>query len=182
MKYILLAILVVCSALSKAQPPKIENDSLYTSSGMVIGKGQKLKLGLGTMPDGDFKFIRINSASIFHNTEISNYNSGYNANHANSMNRRNSGREFTVTRLEKRGDDSHGYTYYVVLAGMPRHEVDIENAIASGELVVPAQYRPGPLTQASIADELAKYKKLLDEGALTKQEYEAAKKKLLEKK
>ncbi len=181
MKYILLAILVVCSILAKAQTfiPKIENDSLYTSSGMVLGMGQKIKIGLGTMPDGDFKFVRINSASIFHNTEISNYNSGYNANNANSMNRRNSGREFTVIRLEKRGDDAHGYTYYVVLGGTPRHEIDIENAIASGELAVPAKYRMVPLTEVSIADELIKFKKLLDSGVLTRQEFEIQKQKIL---
>jgi hypothetical protein len=184
MKYFLSILLVAFSFIANAQEtgPKIGNDSLYTSSGMTVVKGQKIKLGLGTMPDGDFKFVRINSSSIFHNTEISNYNSGYNANSANSMNRRNSGREFTVVRLEKRGDDKHGYSFYVVLAGLPRYEVDIENAIASGELVVSSKYKPGTLLQVSVADELIKYKKLLDGGVLTKEEFEAAKKKLLEKK
>ncbi|MCW3088091.1 MAG: hypothetical protein JWQ78_1477 [Sediminibacterium sp.] len=162
--------------------PRIENDSLYTSSGYVVGKGQKIKLGIGTMPDGNFKFIRINSSSIFHNSEFSNYNSGYVANNYNSMNRRESGREYTITRLEKRGSDKHGFGYYLVVAGTPRYEVDIENAIASGELVVPPQYRPGRLLQGSAADELLKFKKLLDEGVLTMQEYLVQKKKLLEKK
>jgi hypothetical protein len=147
MKYFLSIILIAFSFIVNAQEvgPKLDSDSLYTSSGMTVVKGQKIKLGLGTMPDGDFKFVRINSASIFHNTEISNYNSGYNANSANSMNRRNSGREFTIVRLEKRGDDKHGYSFYVVLAGLPRYEVDIENAIASGELVVPFKIQTGSL-------------------------------------
>jgi len=182
MKTLILFILVAANSAVNAQQaaPKLQGDSLYTTSGFVIGKGQRIKLGLGTMPDGDFKFVRINSASLFHNTEISNYASGYNANSANSMNRRNTGREFTVAKLEKRGDEKHGYSYYVVLAGLPRHEVDIENAIASGEVVVPAQYKPRTSLQVSVADELGKFKKLLDEGTLSKAEYETAKKKLLD--
>jgi len=182
MKYILIYILCAVSFIAKAQQPsspRIENDSLYTSSGMVVGKGQKIKLGLGTMPDGNFKFIRINSSSIFHNSEIGNYNSGYNANNVNSMNRRQSGREFTVIRLEKRGDDEHGYTYYVVVAGTPRYEVDIENAIASGELVGPYRNKTALAIPFSVADELGKFKKLLDEGLLTNEEFVAQKKKLL---
>ncbi|MEO8173275.1 MAG: SHOCT domain-containing protein [Sediminibacterium sp.] len=183
MKYFLVIILLACNTLANAQQPipKIENDSLYTTSGLTVGKGQKIKLGLGTMPDGDFKFIRINSSSIFHNTEISNYNSGYNANNANSMNRRNSWREFTVVRLERRGDDNHGYTYYVVVAGVPRYEVDIENAIACGELVLPTKFKTVVSGQSSMADELGKFKKLLDAGALTAEEFDIQKKKILNK-
>jgi hypothetical protein len=181
MKYLFMALFVAYGSTVSAQQalPKIENDSLYTTSGMAVGKAQKIKLGLGTMPDGDFKFVRINSASIFHNSEIGNYNSGYNANSVNSMNRRNSGRELTVAKLEKRGDEQHGYSYYVVLAGMPRYEVDIENAIASGEVVVPGRSKNPLAGKNSVADELVKFKKLLDEGALTQQEFETLKKKLL---
>ncbi len=162
MKIILLCILFACSFATRAQEksvPRIENDSLYTSSGMVLGKGQKIKLGLGTMPDGNFKFVRINSVSLFHNSEVSNYNSGFNANNANSMNRRESGKMFTVVKIEKRGDDEHGYTYYVVVAGTPRHEVDVENAIASGELVAPGRFKTAGSLQYSVAEELLKLKK-----------------------
>jgi hypothetical protein len=182
MKLILTCILFTCSLITQAQvslTPRIENDSLYTSSGMVVGKGQKIKLGLGTMPDGNFKFIRINSSSIFNNSEVGNYNSGYNANNVNSMNRRESGKEFTVVKIEKRGNEEHGYTYYVVVAGTPRYEVDIENAIASGELVAPYRIKAGQTTQFSVADELIKLKKILDEGLLTNEEFVVQKKKLL---
>ncbi len=184
MKSIVLYILCAFNLIANAQQPsnpRIENDSLYTTSGIIFCKGQKIKLGLGTMPDGNFKFIRINSASIFNNSEVSNYNSGFNANNANSMNRRESGKEFTILRLEKRGDENHGYTYYAVVAGTPRYEVDIENAIASGELrfnSLPNQSRP---IIFSVADELLKFKKLLDEGLLTNEEFSAQKKKLLNK-
>jgi predicted Zn-dependent peptidase len=84
-----------------------------------------------------------------------------------------------VAKLEKRGDEQHGYSYYVVLAGMPRYEVDIENAIASGEVVVPGRSKNPLAGKNSVADELVKFKKLLDEGALTQQEFETLKKKLL---
>lgn len=181
MKHLLLIMLVTLSVSGQAQTTRISGDTLFSSGGMPVVINQKIKLGLGTMPDGNFKFIRINSHSIFHNSEVSNYNTGFNANNANSLNRRESGKEYRVIRLEKRGDEEHGYTYYAVVAGTPRYEVDIENAILSGELQVPAQYKPVAASQTSVADELIKFKKLYDDGALTKEEYTARKKKLLEK-
>lgn len=180
----LLHLLCVFNLIAKAQEqkgPGIYNDSLYTSSGMIIGKGQKVKLGIGTMPDGDFKFIRINSSSIFFNNEVRYYNSDFNANAANSMNRRQSGKEFTVVKIEKRGNESHGYTYYAVVAGMPRYEVDVENAIAAGELINPSKNTKGEAIEFSIADELSKLEKLVNEGVLTNDEFVAQKKKLLNK-
>jgi hypothetical protein len=97
------------------------------------------------------------------------------------MNRRESGKEFTIVRLEKRGDENHGYTYYAVVAGTPRYEVDIENAIASGELIDSTRIKPGLAIHFSVADELIKFKKLMNDGLLTSEEFTAEKKKLLNK-
>jgi hypothetical protein len=169
--------------------PKLVGDTLFTTSGYKIVEKQDIKIGTGSMPDGDFKFIRTNSASLF----AYHSNTGYNglANQANSFPRSQSGLTYKIKRLEKRGNKKHGYVYYAVIgSGLVNYEMDVENAIASGELSVPDEFKPKPKTattivevkqQISVADELAKLKKLYDDGVLTKEEYEAQKKKLLEK-
>ncbi len=161
--------------------PRIQSDTLYTTSGFKVVKGDKLKMGIGTMPDGSFKFIRRNANSMF-----SYYGSNQNVvNSANAMPRNVSGYEYKVARVEMRGNKKVGFVSYAVLAtGIAKYEVDVENAIVSGEIVVPKEYRPtatssAPASTQSLAEELKKLKDLFDQGVLTKEEYEAAKKKLL---
>ena len=54
----LLFILLLCPLISSAQKflPRFENDTLYTSSGYTIYKGQILHLANGTAAAGYFKF------------------------------------------------------------------------------------------------------------------------------
>ena len=97
--------------------------------------------------------------------------------------------EYKVVRIEKRGNKKNGYSYYPIInVGAIRYEVDIENAISVGEIVVPDEFKPkkeGPVVvvkqEVSVADEIAKLKKLLDDGVLTQAEFDAQKKKLLDK-
>jgi hypothetical protein len=186
----IIIVLLLTPLLSLAQNerlPRYENDTLYTISGFTVTKDQKLKIGTGAMPDGDFKYIRTSSTSLFQYRS----NNGYQglANQANAFSRGNSGLEFKVIRIDKRGTKKNGFVYYPVInSGMVRYEIDLENAIASGEIDVPDQYKPKPKETAvvvkqeiSVADELVKLKKLYDDGILTKEEYESQKKKLLEK-
>jgi hypothetical protein len=188
MKKIAIAfILLSTNAFSQEELPKFSNDTLYTASGYTITLNQELKIGTGSMPDGDFKFIRKNSASMFNYTS----NTGYQglANQANSFPRSEAGHTYKVKRIEKRGTKKHGYNYYVVLnSGLIKYEMDVENAITFGELIVPVEFRPKKESvvvevkqQTSVADELKKLKALLDDGTLTQEEYDAQKKKLLEK-
>ena len=65
--------------------------------------------------------------------------------------------------------------------------MDIDNAINSAEIVVPEEFRPKqkPLVvemnqNISVADELIKLKKLMDEGVITNEEFQSQKKKLLD--
>jgi hypothetical protein len=58
----LLSIITLTFGVSEAQSqenylPRLERDTLFTSSGFTVTKGQKIKLGMGTMPDGNFKYI-----------------------------------------------------------------------------------------------------------------------------
>jgi hypothetical protein len=159
--------------------PRIDNHTLFTTSGYKIIEGENIKIGVGTMPDGDFKFIRRNAYSLF------NYTSEYRAaaNSANAFNRTNSGLEYKVIRVERRGDKKHGFKYYAVInQSILRFEIDVDNAIAAGELVVPDEFKMKnneSMSSASLGDELKKLKDLFDSGAITKEEYDTAKKKVL---
>ena len=75
-----------------------------------------------------------------------------------------------------------------------RYYIDYENAVNSGELIyqgkqpinknsttVEVKLIQNKNESTSVADELAKLKKLFDAGAITKEEYDVAKKKLLDK-
>lgn len=168
--------------------PRIVKDTLFTTSGYKIVEGQEVKIGTGTMPDGDFKFIRTNASSLFAYYSTTGYQNQANA--ANAFPRSQAGLKYKIKSVEKRGNKKHGYVYYAKLAsGLKKYEIDVENAIATGELSVPDEFKPKPKQQAvtvevkqqiSVADEIAKLKKLLDDGVLTQEEYDAQKKKLLE--
>ena len=94
--------------------PRIDKDTLITISGYKIAKGMDLKIGTGSTPSGDFKFIRINRGSMFGYT-------GTNANSANNLNRRYSGQKYHVVRVEQEGSKKHGYNYLAVInIGMVR--------------------------------------------------------------
>lgn len=188
---LLLISTIACKTFSQntvSSLPRIIKDTLFTTSGYKIIEKEDIKVGIGTMPDGDFKFIRRNSGSLF----AYNSNNGYQglANEANAFPRNQAGLKFKVKSVEQRGSKKHGYIYYAKIGlGLINYEIDVENAIASGELQVPDEYKQKPKQpttivevkqQFSVADELAKLKKLYEDSVLTKEEYESQKKKLLE--
>lgn len=188
MKNNLLLIFLAVSIITYSQDTthtRYQNDTLFTKSGYKIAENQMLKIGTGTMPDGDFKYIRIAATSLFQYTGTN--RSAVNS--SNSLASASAGFEYKVVRIDKYGNKKHGFVYYPIInVGAIRYQVDVDNAIANGELNVPEEYKPKakPLVvevkqQISVADELAKLKKLYDDGVLTKEEYEAQKKKLLEK-
>ncbi len=156
-------------------------DSLFTASGFKIGEGQMLKVGVGSTPDGDFKFIWVSATSFF----AANSRNRGNSNGSNSLSRSFAGHELKVVRFDKRGSKKTGYVMYpIVTPGGGRYEVDIDNAINAGEIVVPAEFvRSKQANQISpplsVADELIKLKKLLDDGVITQAEFDAQKKKIL---
>ncbi len=124
-----------------------------------------------------------------------------------SMPPTNSGKEFVVVNLKSSGSRKLGYSFTPVIAepidgwnrkklrlGNERYYIDYENAVNSGELIYagkqPTNKNNSPIEvkivqekneKISIPDELAKLKKLYDSGAITKEEYDIAKKKLLDK-
>lgn len=191
--FLYLMVLSVVNAIAQDAPPelpKIVNDTLFTTSGFKIIEKIDIKIGSGSMPDGDFKYIRTNANSLFNYSSTNGYNGL--ANQANSFSRSNSGLKYKIKTVEKRGSKKHGYVYYAKIGnGLVNFEIDVENAISSGEIIVPDEFKPKSKNNlpvivevkqpVSLADELAKLKKLMDDGVLTKEEFETQKKKLLGK-
>jgi hypothetical protein len=160
----------------------MEKDTIFTTVGYKIVEGAQIKLGTGSMPDGSFKFIRISSNSLFGYTSTT----PNAANNANAMSRSASGHSYKVAKVVDRGSKKHGYTYYALInVGITRYEIDLENAIATGELAVPPEFKKQtatsttPAASTSTADEIIKLKKLLDDGVITKEEFDKQKTKLL---
>jgi hypothetical protein len=169
--------------------PRLVKDTLFTTSGYKIVIGQDINIGTGATPDGDFKFIRRNSSG-FGTIMVMTDNNRYNKSEL-SLPRNMAGHKGKVVKIVTRGNKKIGITYEPLITfSLGRYEIDVDNAITSGEIVVPDEFKPKPKTatavvevkqQVSVADELGKLKKLYDDGVLTKEEYEAQKKKLLEK-
>jgi hypothetical protein len=183
MKSLLFSVLVSLTILSKAQETQFVNDTIITTSGYKIYKGVVLKLGRGTMMDGSFKYIRLSGSST--NSTFSFNNSGAKSGPYATV--YHSGKSGEVASTKKVGNNKSGYEYFAILkmGEMNRYECDVENAIAAGEIVLPSEFKKPDVVQSSgagmsnLAEELGKLKKMYTDSLITKEEYEAAKKKLL---
>jgi hypothetical protein len=197
----LLLILLLCPLLSSAQP-RFENDTLYTSGGYKIYKGQTLHLANGTSDAGYFRFIKFHSSMSRNDSYILQNSS------------------FLVSKL-KGSNNSIENNQSIRLSGIVTYNnntkaevelvLDFEKAIESvnglaPELTVPEEFRnkrvqtaavetkkqivadepkkqdaPADIKKLLVADEIKKLFDLYKAGALTKEEYEAQKKKLLDR-
>jgi len=160
--------------------PGGELDTLVTSTGFKVYPGQDLRLGVGTMPNGSFKYI---------NTERNNWASFLSRRPNNiHVGSKWSGQYFTVKKIQRYCTSKKEYNYLLILGGdnIINYECDLEMAIKCGEIVVPEQYQPKSMqsvvtfqNNVSVDDELKKLKKLYESGALTKTQYKRQKNKLL---
>lgn len=148
-----------------------ENLVLYDS--IIVKPGDTLYLGKGSDTRGNFIYI-YQPANFLVGMEES------------SLDRRYAGKFFKVKHFRKEKSKKTGEKMVgVVSYGGLNYVADIENAIDAGEIIAINSRRfgkeavPVEVKSSSIADELAKLKKLYDDGAITKDEYEQAKKKLL---
>ncbi|QDZ64486.1 hypothetical protein EVD20_21280 [Elizabethkingia bruuniana] len=83
-----------------------------------------------------------------------------------------------------RGSEKNGYVYYVKIgSGLINYEVDIENAIKSGEIILPDEFMPQSqsqnLSNESKYDKLKKIKELKDSGVLSEEEFQKEKEKIM---
>lgn len=149
-------------------------DSVICTNGWVIKVGQNINIGSGTMADKSFAHIAT-VPNLFSTIPI-HLGSAY------------AGLNLSVKRIVTVKLKGAKKIELVVGGGnVVNYRVQIEQAIETGEILPPIEYRkkeqPSVIIQnnTSVADELVKLKKLFDDGILNKDEFEAQKKKLLEK-
>jgi hypothetical protein len=183
MKKFIILILVLPASLLRAQDSTyLHNDSLFTASGYIVVTGQDLKIGVGSSSDGEFKFIKESTSSLHYTLSR-----GHPGSDNISLSVQKAHYLVTVIKIDTRGNKKNGYLFYPIInVGNMRYQVAIDDAIATGEIIVPDQYKPKPALsqqsqqQSDVYDKLKKLKELLDSGAITQEEYDAQKKKLLE--
>lgn len=170
-RLIILLSLLPCCAIAQKGVPKFVNDTLYTSSGYKIYEGMTLHFGKGTRPDGKFRYINIKSdatSKMLENDSI------------------------VIKKLKNFGISSLDNAYIEIIGkktfkdgskGYVDLHVAFDNAIQSnlyhtpGELIVPQEFIS---KDSLIGTELEKLSKLYQDGTITKEEFELAKKKLLQ--
>jgi hypothetical protein len=178
-KLLLFLFIAPIVAWAQADLPKVVDDTLFTTYGYKAVVGMDVKLGTGTLPNGDFKFVSMQRGPFIA--------PGGPRRRPDPVEVGWSGRILHIKRFHKSGTEKTGYNYYLVMGAgtLFNYVCDIENAIASGEIVVPEEYRPRVAAQGGAApssvDQLKKLKDLLDAGAITQNEYDSAKKKILAK-
>jgi hypothetical protein len=205
----LLLLLLLCILLlgplyltAQTNLPRFENDTLYTTSGYNIYKGQVLHLANGTSDAGYFRFIKFH-AGLGRTDTYTLQNSIIVVDKLRSF--KTSGLENHSIRIEGTVTYKNNSTAKVDLV------MDFEKASESyaglpAELTLPAGFitrQTEPVTAETkkkftaaenkkqavvediksilVADEIKKLFDLYKAGALTKEEYEAQKKKLLDK-
>lgn len=195
-------LLLLSPLLSAAQNhiPRFENDTLYTSGGYKIYKGQTLHFASGTSAAGYFKFLKFHSnmartdTYILQNSTVlvdkvknfkSSGNDNYNIRISGTATLKD-GKKIPVDLsldFEKASSGYDGLAAELTLPGVNSRvftaTVDTRKQPAATE--GQKENAPVGIKNLLVADEIKKLFLLYKEGALTKEEYEAHKKKLLER-
>jgi Short C-terminal domain len=200
----ILFVLLFSPLFSTAQNnlPWFQNDTLTTTGGYKIYKGQILQFANGTSAAGYFNFIKFhqsmaknNTYTLQNGTMLVKSLKGYKYSGADNSSIRIAG---TVTYKDGKKEEAD------ILMNFERATEDYDGQ--PSELNIPEQFKrkpgqpmvkaetkqpaavepkkqttPDDLRKLLVADEIKKLFDLYKEGALTKEEYEAQKKKLLER-
>ena len=163
-------------ALGQSEYPVFRKDTLYINPYDFYVKGSKLKTGLGTMPDGSFKYITTSPGSFVALMGATSANPSAGITPLGSS---YSGHTLEAKKYKRLGSKKRGFKYYLVAGGgnIVNYWVDIESALKTGEIVSNSP-NINKAANASVADEIKKLKELLDSGAITEEEYNNQKKKL----
>lgn len=156
--------------IKKGYPTQIE--------GWKINDGDTLQLGKGSMPNKGFSFIYQSPAAYGGGTSI------------DGTIRRNLASAWTnrmvrIKELFPYGTNKTGFLVFAKIGvnDVGNYWIELDNAIDAGEVLPPKEYRKETsATQqktVSVADELLKFKQLLDAGAINQSEYDIQKKRLL---
>lgn len=176
MKLLVLAFLTAPTLLfaQENEHGRISKDTLFLKNGARFIVGEKLKLAYGSGINKTFEFVFVSPTSFVGPVKLQ---SSW-ANH-----------DLPIKGFKFEGNKKTGKNFYIVLASgnISPYWCDIVAAMDNGEVVVPGITDKKNATAGaaastnSPADELKKLKELYDNGALTKAEYDSAKKKVLAK-
>jgi len=168
MKKIILTLLFLAPFIGFAQALK----EYHASNGKTYHPGDTIRVGLGSMPDGNFKYIQVNELLP-----------GPPHRNGNMLNAHKdmSGSNYVIKKIknETQAGGTNKIVFTIKTGGLPTYNIWIEEAIASCEVTPCNDQKTGTSPNFSVADELLKLKKLVDAGAITPAEYNAQKKKLL---
>lgn len=155
------------------KPVPLEAGYQTPVTGWVLRVGDTLQLGRGSRPDKTFAFFSEGPASPSASSAPAHLPASY------------GGRRVVLTDLRSSGSPATGYGVYGVIDvdGQPPYHTGVDDAIEGGELLPPVKYRPSaraaPAVPASVARQLIQLKTQLETGTITRQEYDARRKKLL---
>jgi hypothetical protein len=211
MKQVFLSMLSLPLSLSllaqDAKPlPRIEHDTLFTTSGFTVKVGDTLHFGTGTnTTNGSFvNIVRYEGSfgSMFPHPPGPPPGGpsgppgppGFPGpgESTNALPSSWNGKKAIVIKLWEKGPKHSLHVFYAIFVGAngSKYQADMDNGISTGEIIVPEKFSPkkgitvAPATapvSGSVADELAKLKKLKDDGVITQAEFDTQKKKILEK-
>jgi len=176
MRLIIFIFLFSPSVLLAQNNPRFENDTLYTSGGYKIYRGQTLKFAEGTGKKGKFRSVKVKGYD-YPDDFTNNY--------------------IVVEDLSEFYISEPGNAYIRIRGkiitenGKKKKRINFNLAFEKAiegfqglkpELIVPEEFKLNLKSKPtnSIADELAKLYKLYQDGVITKEEFETQKKKLLD--
>jgi len=163
----------------------IEKRTIKIKQGGEITIGDDVLIGDGASPDGTFRYIQVNEASMFRGTNTG--GTHYGVQQANALPNKYAGLKAKVVDFQERGNRKTGYKMFVIVGvgEVKRYQIDLDSALKFGELIVEGYVNPNKETKtqntnSSLADEIKKLNELKESGILTEEEYQKAKQKLLE--
>jgi hypothetical protein len=147
-------------------------DKYTAGNGITYQEGDSIQLAYGSAPDGSFNWVQLTGMAAVATHQPGKGGGQFNIgkNWANYV--------LYIKKIKSFTHKGHTQYYFVVKGGAgANYNLFIEEAIENCEIVVCKEQ--GSKKEYSEADELLKYKNLLDAGAITPEEYSAKKKQLL---
>jgi hypothetical protein len=160
-KIILLLLFVSCFANAQEKLKEYK-----ASNGITYKEGDRLTLGRGSGGQGTFVYLKIAGWMVGSATQIGSAYSGLNVD---------------IKKIKKQTYKGGEKIIFTVGGGnITNYSLEIEEAIASCEVKDCQNQSIAVVNKTDKYDDLKKLKSLLDDGTLSKEEYEVEKKKILE--
>lgn len=164
--------IIMPAGITKDVVTTVNNSKQYTASnGVTYHIGDKIELGRGSGINGKFNYLKVGGwgGALGGSEQIGSGYSGQKVILKSILYENNKRRDYTKVWMQVGGGNITNYS------------LEIEQAIQSCEVVPCKANQQISANTIDVADELMKLKKLLDEGILTKEEFDSQKRKLLNK-